>query len=299
MLIFTIILLATVLIGLIAYLIYYKRQIKNIGDQLEFILDNQSFKFIQSQIRPLEITKLIELCNTTLENQRTIQRNFSSRNEVINQTIVSLSHDIRTPLTSLDGYLQLAQESDDDKNQTKYIEMAQSRIKQINTLVDELFLYTKLQNPDYELELEPVDITNHIQNHLFKFIQQFTVHDREPIINVLNHSIKINANEHALERVIENIINNYFIHGTGDLTVKSIESQHEITFSFMNPTTNANSIDINNIFTQFYKDDQSRARQSSGLGLSIVRSLMHKMNGTVSATMEHEQFTIKLTFPKL
>ncbi len=299
MLIFTIILLSIALIGLSIYLIYYKRQIKNIGDQMEFILENQSFKFIQSQIRPLEIKRLIELCNTTLENQRSIQRNFSSRNEVINQTIVSLSHDIRTPLTSLDGYLQLAQESDDDKNQTKYIEMAKSRIKQINTLVDELFLYTKLQNPDYELELEAIDITNYIQNHLFKFLEQFTEQDRELIINVPNHSIKINANEHALERVIENIINNYFIHGTGDLTVKSIESQHEITFSFMNPTTSANSIDINNIFTQFYKDDQSRARQSSGLGLSIVRSLMHKMNGTVSATMENEQFTIKLTFPKL
>ena len=298
MLVLTVILLSLALIGLLIYLIYYKKQIKNIGDQLEFILDNQSFKFIQSQIRPQEIMRLIELCNMTLESQRSIERNFTSRNEIVNQTIVNLSHDIRTPLTSLDGYLQLARESDDDKNQTKYIDMAQSRIQQINTLVDELFLYTKLQNPDYELELEPVDITNHIQNHLLKHIQQFNKQNREPIINIQTQTIKVNANEHALERVIDNIISNYFIHGTGDLTVTGIELHNDVTFTFMNPITNTNSINIHNIFSQFYKEDQSRARHSSGLGLSIVRSLMHKMNGTVSAGLDNNQFCISLTFPR-
>lgn len=296
MLIFTIVLLSLIIVALATYFIYYKRQITNIAEQLEFIIENQSFKRIQTQIHPAEISRLVALCNKSLDSHRELERNFASRNAIINQTIVSLSHDIRTPLTSLGGYLQLAKDSSD---QHKYIQMAESRITQINTLVDELFLYAKLQNPDYELDMRTIDITNYVQKQLFKYIEQFNAHHREPIINFDTEQIKISANDHAMERILENLINNYFIHGTGNLSVTSEVSKEHIKFNFSNQMSNTHHIDIDNIFTQFYKEDQARAEQSSGLGLSIVRALMHKMGGIVSAQADNDHFTIELSFPKL
>src|SRR5699024_8313592 len=108
------------------YFIYYKNQIKEIGNQLSFIAKHHSFKFIQTQIKPKEIYRLITVCNTLLRQQRELNQEFIQKSEAINTTIVSLSHDIRTPLTSLDGYLQLAKQSNDFKEKTQYVIMAQT-----------------------------------------------------------------------------------------------------------------------------------------------------------------------------
>lgn len=215
------------------YLLSYKRQINDIGNQLSFISEHHSFKFIQTQMKPRKIYRLIDLCNTLLRNQRELSQDFIKRSEEFNATIVSLSHDIRTPITSLDGYLQLAKRSQDINEKTQYILLAETRIKQITTLVDELFLYTKLQNPDYILELKSIDINNMLKISLFAFLDAFSQSGKEPNINLPDSSIYIQGNESALERVYENIIRNYLSHGEGALTIRSEEKDDEVLFHFL------------------------------------------------------------------
>ncbi|UJL45422.1 HAMP domain-containing histidine kinase [Virgibacillus sp. NKC19-16] len=292
------ILLSVALIIQTIYLLYYKKQIKDIGNQLSFISKHNSFKFIQTQIKPKEISRLIDLCNTLLRNQRELNQEFIKKSEEINATIVSLSHDIRTPITSLDGYLQLAKRSEDVKEKTQYVMLSQTRIKQIITLVDELFLYTKLQNPDYTLELEPIDISNVLKRRLFSFLDEFSRNGDEPDFILPESSIYIAGNESSLERVCENIIRNYFLHGDGALTIRYEEKENEVLFHFTNLLKRSESIDFARIFTQFYKEDPSRTNHSSGLGLSIVKSLMEKMNGHVYAELKGEGFRISLAFDK-
>lgn len=176
--------------------------------------------------------------------------------------------------------------------------MAASRVKQLNKLVDELFLYTKLQNPDYQLNLEPIDINKFIKNELFEYIHDFETKDKEPVLELPNKPTKVLINEHALERVFNNIIKNYFNHGEGDLHISHISNDLQVTVEFKNQFAPNNQINPQNLFTKFYKSDQSRSDNSSGLGLSIVDSLMKKMNGTVSATVDENQFIITLTLTK-
>lgn len=292
------ILLSIIFIAQTAYLLYYKNQIKDIGTQLSFISKHHSFKFIQTQIKPKEISRLIDLCNTQLRNQRELNQEFIQKSEEINATIVSLSHDIRTPITSLDGYLQLAERSGDFQEKTQYVTMAQTRIKQITTLVDELFLYTKLQNPDYTLEIEPIDISNVLKRHLFSFLDEFSQNGKEPDFNLPESPIYIAGNESALERICENIIRNYFVHGKGALMIRYEEQENEVLFHFTNLVKQSQLINFEKIFTRFYKEDPSRTNHSSGLGLSIVKSLMEKMNGYVHADLKGNQFCISLTFIK-
>lgn len=90
------------------YLLLYRSQIRDIGKQLDFIGKHGSFKWISTQIKPPEVERLMGSCNVLLQRQRELEQQFARRNEEINTTIISLSHDIRTPLTALDGYLQLA-----------------------------------------------------------------------------------------------------------------------------------------------------------------------------------------------
>lgn len=293
-----VILLSILLILQTLYLLYYKRQIKDIGKQLAFISEHDSFKFIHTQIKPEEISHLIDLCNTMLHKNRELNQEFIHKSSEINETIVSLSHDIRTPLTSLDGYLQLADRATEIEEKEKYIALAATRMKQLNRLVDELFLYTKLQNPAYTLELAPITTENILKKSLFTFIEDFKKHETEPQLYLLKKTPPIKGNENALERVFENIIKNYFVHGSGSLNIVEEEHEKELHIHFSNTLMQEQSVDFDKIFTRFYKVDASRSQQSTGLGLSIVKSLMSKMDGTVQASLKGNQFTLTLTFTK-
>lgn len=292
------ILLSVTLTAQTVYLLYYRNQIKDIGNQLDFISKHNSFKFIQTQIKPREIYQLINLCNTLLRDQRELNQEFTRKNEEINATIVSLSHDIRTPLTSLDGYLQLVGRSDDFQEKVQYVTKAQSRTKQIITLVDELFLYTKLQNPDYILELETLDVIHVLKRSMFSFIDEFSLNDLEPNILLPEASIYVVGNESALERVFENIIKNYLLHGEGALTIRYEEKQNGMSLHFSNLLNESHLVSFDEIFNRFYKEDSSRTTNSSGLGLSIVKSLVEKMSGFVQAELEGNQFLISMTLIK-
>lgn len=299
MLFIALIMLTVALITQTAYLMYYKFQIKDIGDQLAFISEYHSFKFIQTQIKPKEIYRLINLCNTMLINQRKLTQEFIKKNGEVNSVITSLSHDIRTPLTSLNGYLQLADRSENFKEKTEYVMMARNRIKEIITLVNELFLYTKLENLDYKLKLESIDIIKVLNRRLFSFIDDFSLSGYEPTIHIPESSLFIVGNESALERVYDNIIKNYFFHGEGTLSIRYEEQNNEVLLHFTNLLKANHKINMDKLFTRFYKEDRSRTNHSSGLGLFIVKSLMEKMEGYVQANLKHNQFCISLAFNKI
>jgi len=290
--------LSILLIIATIYLLYYKSQIKEIGNQLAFISDHNSFKFIQTQIKPKEISQLIDLCNNMLNDQRELNQEFIKRNEEINATIVSLSHDIRTPLTSLDGYLQLAERTENTQEKKSYIIQAQSRTSQINRLVDELFLYTKLENKEYALELESIDLINALEKILLTFMDEFSESGHGPDIHLPESPVYIMGNGSAIERVFVNIIRNYFLHGEGEMTIRHDEKEEEVNVYFINKIKEGTSINLDHIFTRFYKEDFSRTSHSSVLGLSIVKALMEKMDGDVTAEMEQSQFSLCLAFNK-
>ncbi|WP_339250342.1 HAMP domain-containing sensor histidine kinase [Paenibacillus sp. FSL P2-0136] len=295
------IVLAGLLLLLIAqtvYMLNYRRQVGQISSQLSFIVEHQSRKLVATQLKPKEIGRLVWECNNLLSRQQAMGEQFSRKNQEMNLAITSLSHDIRTPLTSLDGYLQLALQTEAEQEKGRYVALAQSRIQQIIKLVDELFLYTKLQNPEYSLELQPLDVMEVLKRNLFTFIDDFTRSGNEPELRLPERSPRVMGDIHALERIFTNIIGNYFIHGEGPWTVEVEDRQEMLCIRFTNRLKPGSSVDTEKIFTRFYREDPSRTRHSSGLGLSIVKALMEKMNGDASANSASGIFSIDIEFAK-
>ncbi|UQZ35435.1 hypothetical protein C2I18_19045 [Paenibacillus sp. PK3_47] len=290
--------LAAALIVQTVYLLNYKSQIKHISSQLSFIMKHNSLKFIETQLKPKEIDSLIHECNELLNRQRAVDQQFIRKNEEINATITSLSHDIRTPLTSLDGYLQLALRAEILQDKNQYVTLAKSRIQQIIKLVDGLFLYTKLQNPGFVLELKSLDVMEVLKQNLFRFIDDFSRTGYEPELWLPESSVPVEGDIHAVERVFTNIIGNYFRHGEGPLTVAHEESQDTFCIRFTNPLKAGSRVDIEQVFTRFYKEDPARTAHSSGLGLSIVKALMDKMNGHTEAECTGGTFSVSTVFRK-
>lgn len=138
-------------------------------------------------------------------------------------------------------------------------------MKQIVTLVDELFYYTKLQNPEYNLELTSLDVIGVLHKRLFAAIDAFTRKEQEPHLGRLSESpVPIAGNINALERVFENIISNYFLHGEGSLSISSEENQHKVIIHFINRLRDDQQIRAEKIFARFYRGDLSRTLHSSG-----------------------------------
>ncbi|WP_020616461.1 sensor histidine kinase [Paenibacillus daejeonensis] len=292
MLVALIIILAGIVALLTGYILVYRRQIRSIGEQLAFIAEHDSLKYVEIQLHSPEIRQVSDTCNQLLDKQREMSRQTTLHNEEINATIVSLSHDIRTPLTSLDGYLQLAEVSEDAQQRERYVGLAQSRTRHMIVLVEELFLYTKLLNPAYRIELETVDAAAELMSSLLAFHGDFSQRQMEPILHLPETAVPVQANRHALERIFGNLIRNYLLHGAGELEIGWEARDELVTLRFRNALKPGASPQIERIFDRFYKGDTSRSVNSTGLGLSIVRSLVHKMNGTVEAKLEDEHFVL-------
>ena len=173
--------LSTVLaVGLIFILLMYRRQVKNTCRQLEFLKENQTNLRLTVTVPFKQFEKLVDSINQVLDMSQEIKNNARKNEEYLKETITNLSHDIRTPLTSLDGYFQLLAQSDSEEEQRHYIEVIQSRISSLKDILEELFTYTKLQNEQYELKMETVDFGKCVYDTVFSFYDEFQTKGLEP-----------------------------------------------------------------------------------------------------------------------
>ena len=150
-----------IIIGILAVIIIiqafimwkYQRQIKDICRQLSFLMEHDSNKLIQREIDMGGIGELSDKLNELLDLRKKERNEYRKKEELIADTYTNLSHDIRTPLTSLDGYFQLIEECDNIDDQRRYLDIIRERLNSLNEMLEELFTFTKLKNDSYKLEL--------------------------------------------------------------------------------------------------------------------------------------------------
>ena len=234
--------------------------------------------------------------NQVLDMSQEIKNNARKNEEHLKETITNLSHDIRTPLTSLDGYFQLLAQSDSEEEQRHYIEVIQSRISSLKDILEELFTYTKLQNEQYELKMETVDFGKCVYDTVFSFYDEFQTKGLEPEIDFCEGNILIEGNTEAIRRILQNIIKNALVHGSQKIRMKLFSENNDIIFLCENDLENPGDIDIKKIFSKFYKADTARTSNTTGLGLSIAKSLVERMDGTIIAKIVNDMFLIRVMF---
>ena len=159
--------LSVLILILIGILISYKRQVKDICRQLRFLQECDSNMLITTEMKKGHIGELAELLNTLLKERKKGRADYQKKEQMIADIYTNLSHDIRTPLTSLDGYFQLLEETQEENDRKRYIQIIQERIESLKEMLEELFTYTKLQNGTYELKLEPQNVGQILKETVF------------------------------------------------------------------------------------------------------------------------------------
>lgn len=277
----------------------YRRQMKNICRQLSFLMKKDSNMLLTGDVRIGGIGKLLDTLNDYLLVQRKKERYYQEKEKTIANTYTSLSHDIRTPLTSLDGYFQLLETSDTEEEQKKYITIIQDRIKSLKDMLEELFTFTKLKNASFQLELSKCCINQMVKDTIFSYYDEWMEKEIEPHISITDTLLYMKGNEQAIRRVLQNIIKNGLDHGEKEVDISLQEMEQKIVIEIKNKVYHPEDIDITQVFTQFYKADMARSKTSSGLGLSIAKEFVLQMQGEISARIEEKKFCVCIQFDKL
>ena len=290
--------LGSVLITMICLLrcVLYRRQIKLFRESIQFIEKHNSNQRITLEISNKEIADLAQDLNRLMQKHRTMENEVEKKEQALKDLVTNLSHDIRTPLTSLDGYFQLLISCDDVGERERYYKIISGRIESLRVLLEQLFMYMKLQNNAYDFELSKCNLNQLLYDGMLEFYQEFTNRFIEPLIEINEEDLIINTNVLAMKRVIQNIIKNVLEHGNDNFILRARKENQKVFVQFENEFLRSSQLDVERIFERFYKADLARTSNSTGLGLAIAKELVEKMNGTINARSEGERFIIELQF---
>lgn len=289
--------LSVLILILICILISYKRQVKDICRQLRFLQECDSNMLITTEMKKGHIEELAELLNTLLKERKKERADYQKKERMIADIYTNLSHDIRTPLTSLDGYFQLLEETQEENDRKRYIQIIQERIESLKEMLEELFTYTKLQNGTYELKLEPQNVGQILKETVFSYYDDWAEQGISPQFEITEEPVWIRGNKQALRRTIQNIIRNGLAHGNKEIRIQLSRNEKQMELVFQNKIEPGEQIDISRVFERFYKADKARSKSSTGLGLSIAKGFVQKMHGEIAAEIKEDWFCIKISFP--
>lgn len=291
------IILSVLLIVVTIKYILYRRQIGELCRQLSFLKETTTNNRLTTYMTERELLLLAELINDIYDKHEQSELALREKERRMKELIANVSHDIRTPLTSLKGYFELLMQEYGDKQsdrEMQYAMVMNERMNTLNDLLDELFTYTKLQSDDYVLELSEYDITRLILDTLFSFYGIFKDKGIEPVLDINETSVITSCNEVAVKRVVANIIRNAMLHGTGDIRIKYGMTDGGVEFICSNRVANPDEVDVDMVFDRFYKADKARNKSSTGLGLAIARELVERMGGSITARMDGDEFEIRV-----
>ncbi|MDO5734462.1 MAG: HAMP domain-containing sensor histidine kinase [Eubacteriales bacterium] len=291
-------LLILLLLILLLILLLYRQEIREIRKQIEFLSDNQSNKELTSSLRFRELRELQSLLNKLIRQRKEERENFLRRDHELKETISNISHDIRTPLTSLAGYFQLLERSSDPRQSKKYNAIIEARITELRDLLENFFDYIKLEDERYHLVEEELELIALLKTSILSFNKKFEEAAIQLKLKLPTEEILLRANYMAFQRIFNNLIENAIYHGQSLLEIEAQDLGSKLKIIFKNDFPDVGELEIENVFNRFYKADRARSANSSGLGLTIVKSLTEKMGGEVKAESEENCFILTLEFKK-
>lgn len=289
-------LLAGIALILAVILWNYQRQVKDICRQIRFLKEHDSNMLITKELDGGGIGELAALLNEFLMERKEEHRSYAKKEQLIADTYTNLSHDIRTPLTSLDGYLQLLETAGNEQDRRRYLSVIQSRIDSLKEMLEELFTYTKLQNESYELKLERINLNQILKDTVFSYFDDWKERGIQPEFDITEQPLWALGNSKAFKRVVQNIIKNALEHGKEKISISLHKEGEEAVIIFANEAEGTDMTDPEKVFDRFYKGDEARSKNSSGLGLSIAKGFITKMGAQIGAEFEDGLFSVTVRF---
>lgn len=294
-------LLLIFLIGIILFIFYFLLLTKSFSDYLGEIItgiNDMSMGDFNSRIEIKnddEFALIAERLNKMSEEIRVLMENERKTEHMKNDLITNVAHDLRTPLTSILGYLELARKESpalDEDTRRKYIAIAYDKSKRLEKLIEDLFSYTKFYSGEVALSLSEIDMVKLMEQMIEEFYPSFQEAELEYEFTSNDNSAVVMADGDLMARAFANLISNAVKYGCDgkSIRVKLVKSPGNVSISIINYGEVIPEQDLSHIFDRFYRVENSRSRETggSGLGLGIAKSIIEMHHGTIQVSSGFE-----------
>lgn len=278
-------------------LFYIEKQIQDLTNQISYINDNNLNKKVTIGLMNKKIERLAEKINEILQNKKISEASKIKLENNLRQTIANMSHDLRTPLTSIIGYIQFLKFEDiSDEERKEYLDIAEKRAKVLEGLLNDFYELSLIESLDYELDIKKLNFNRILREVILGKYSDFMSINIKPNIEILEDTVYIAAEERSLERIIENLLSNSIKYASSSVSICLKKEKSYVIMIISNDVENLTEDDVKSVFDRFYIADKIRSGKGTGLGLAIAKSLTEKMDGNIKAYVRNNIFSICCKF---
>lgn len=270
-----------------------KKDVDDICTELTNHLSHTTNTLITTSSNDAHIKRVAAKLNKELRILRKQRQQYENGSRELKEAITNISHDLRTPLTAISGYLDLLTQEETSPSAKQYIDVIQNRVLVLEQLMEELFRYSLISSNDTTPLRKNVAINDILEESIAEFYAILKEHEMKPLIHMPETKIYRNIDPSALSRICSNLLNNAIKYSDGDLNI-TLTKQGELIFA--NTASNLNEVEVGKLFHRYYTVET--AKNSTGLGLAISRNLVEQMNGSISAEYKDGKLIIHVKLPE-
>lgn len=286
-------LLAAVLLAVLIKLRTIQKSLDDLVQALEAILGTDTNNLLAAASRDRHVRQLAAALNVQLRRLRDQRRRYQSGDQELKEAVTNISHDLRTPLTAICGYLDLMEREEKSEEMGRYLALIGNRVEAMKALTEELFRYSVILSAEGELALELVSLNGAVEEAVAEFYAALAGRGIVPEIRICEEKVVRLLDKAALSRALGNVLGNALKYSGGDLFITLLENGELI---FGNRAPGLDEVQVGKLFDRFFS--VTAARNSTGLGLSIAKALVERMGGRIEARYEGERLEIRMIFPE-
>lgn len=285
----------TILIVLLIIFILKTKEINRLTLELKKLNREGKIEKLRLSLPNKNIENLIVEINTLIDDKRKMENIYKEKDIELREAIANMSHDLRTPLTSIMGYVYLLNDDKLDKEERKeYLKIIEKRSLVLNDLITNFYGLSRIQADQYEIKFEPVNLELVLGEIIAAFYETLDYKFGEPEINIEEGLGPVLGDKQALNRIFTNLIENIIKHGEGEVKISLKKKNKYIVMEFSNKAEELEPKDVNRIFEKFFTKDRMRTGQNTGLGLAIVKLLVEKQGQKIEAKKVGNRLVINI-----
>ena len=273
---------------LLAGICMMRRQIIRLRQFIETLQEGDTSITVPIDFQTPEVGKLVDEINLLVDKYRKNISELRRKDETIKETITNLAHDVRTPLTSIEGYAKILKNSGGiSEKDLMAVDTILERSDTLKRLLNQLFDFARLESDSFEYHETTIDLNAILRNT-----------GEEPDIQIAEEEFKVLGDADAVTRVFSNIIFNSLVHGKTNYSIASWQEPEAYAFCFRNDAGDIAPEDLDRLFDRFFTTDKSRSKKTTGLGLAIAKKIVTHMGGEIKAELKDGLFGIVIRIPK-
>ncbi|MDF2942399.1 MAG: sensor histidine kinase [Herbinix sp.] len=285
-----------IVVILSARLYFIRKAIATTSTQMEEIeLHPELNRQLKAFTTDSKVEGLLKKINDIYDARQEERIVYQRRETQIRREIENISHDLRTPLTSILGYVDLIQDEETTETErVEYLSIIYKRAKILQGFIQDFYEISRIEGDNYPFLLDSIPVQSTLREAVVTYYHEFEKNNIQVTVELEETQSFLIADKIQFNRILNNLIQNALKYAQRQFIIKQITLEGYCILQFMNDKNTMTEEELNVIFERFYTRDQSRNNQSTGLGLTITKVLVEKMKGQIEAKIEKDLFIIEL-----